>query len=521
MSKQGIEREPLTIGEQVADVELTEKLGGGGGIHAWTGTREDGSKRVVFALDGGLGLESRDRFLTAASDAAGVTTAGIVPILSVDPIAGAYVGDLDASGTFADLPILNWNQKRRVALFKRICEIVAGLHDQGTAHGWLRPENILLDANLEPVVANAQLIDIGTMCRTDAGMVWLHRVYVPPEVRHGATADARADTYALGRLFHFALAGAESDEKDERLPRLDSLLKDNPNPLVRIIRKCTSMDSAERYANAREIVEELERVPRHIPVGAPHPEIDGNEESSMVDDERFRSRPPPKKPPRSTGVAVELTAPVGGNRFWSVGMAIGFGIIGFLMLGIPLLATFVAGVEAFGLSMCLWLSAIPIGLATPGFGPNKLLSRVLIVAAVAGLLVFTGPLEAIRNARNAGLKSDDVNERVATVKELIAQGVKDFRTVDLSGGDVSGIDFSNTELDGMKLRNANCNGANFTNASMENVDVGSADLTGANMRGTIGPFMVGLETAKCSATTSMPGGYVCRDGAPLPSAGGD
>lgn len=507
----------------MADVELTEKLGGGGGIHAWAGTRADGSKGVVFALDGGLGLEARDKFLTAASDAAASAAEGVVPILSVDPIAGAYVGDLDASGTLADLPILNWDQKRRVALFKRLCQIVAGLHDRGVTHGWLRPENVLLDGGLEPVVANAHLLDIGTMCRTDAGVVWLHRVYVPPEVRHGATADARADTYALGRLFHFALAGAEPDEKDERLPRLDSLLKDTPNPLVRIIRKCTSMDAAERYAHAREIVEELERVPRHVPVGAPHPDIDGKEESSMVDDERLRSqRPPPKKAPRSTGVAVELQAPGdAGNRFWSVGIAVGLGILGFLMLGVPLLATFLTGVEAFALSLVFWLSAIPIGLATPGFGPNKLLARVLVAAAVAGVLVFAKPLDAIRNARDAGLKSADVNERVGAVKERLAEGMKDFRGVDLSGGDLSGVDFSNAELDGMKLRGANCNGANFTNASMDNVDVGSADLSGANLRGVVGPFLISIETAKCSDTTSMPGGYACKDGSPLPSAGGD
>jgi hypothetical protein len=424
MSNVGESRETLSIGEVVADVEISEKLGAGGGGHCWAGAREDGSRAVVFALDGALGEAERDRFLAAAADATAQTPAdGIVPVLSVDPIAGAYVGGVDAAGTLADLPVLNWDRKRRVELFRRLCEIVGNLHEQGIVHGWLRPENILLDGEFSPMVANAHTLDIGELCRTDAGMVWLHRVYVPPEVRHGATADYYADTFALGRIFHFALAGVEPDEKDERLPRLDSLVKDNPNSLIRIIRKCTTSNPNDRYHSAAQIVEELDRAQRHVPVGMPHPEIDGKEESSMVDDERMRSRPPPKKAPKSTGVAIEIkdTSP-GAYRYWSVGMAVGLGFLGLLMLAIPMLVTRLLGGESFALEVVMWASALPIGFATPGFTKSRTLTRLLVSVIVAAALVFSAPLDWIRAQRTAGLDSPKVEERVAALKKLKAYG---------------------------------------------------------------------------------------------------
>ncbi len=514
MAGPGTEREPLEIGEQVADVELTEKLGAGGGIHVYAGVREDGSKGVAFAVDGSLDLAVRDQFLTAAGELTGLEAEGVVPVAAIDPIAGAYVGDLEASGTLADIPLLSWDRKRTVALFRRLCEIVAALHDRGMVHGWLRPENVLLDGSLEPVVANPRTLDIANLCRTDPGMVWLHRVYAPPEVRHGATADTRADTYALGRIFHFALMGVEPDEKDERLPRLDTLLKDHPNAFARIVRKCTTSDAAQRYAHARELVEELDRIDRHVPVGLAHPDIDGKEETSMVDNERLRSVPPPKKRQRPA-ITIELKTDPHEQRFWSVGMAIGLGLLGALMLGGPMLVVQLTGLEAFSLEVVLWAAAVPIGFATPGFGPNKLLSRVFVVAAVAAVLVFTAPLELIREGRTAGLKSGDVAERVRAMKELLAQGEKEeLRKLDLSGGDLTGMDLSGAALDGSTLAGAHCVGTKFTNASMENVDVSGADLSGADLTGTVGAWMKGLETAKCSETTRMPGGYTCQNGAP-------
>ncbi len=521
MPNVGENRETLTVGQQVGGLEITEKLGVGGGVHAWAAARRDGSRGVVFALDGELGPMVRDQFLGAAKQAANPeqpAPAGVVQVVFVDDSNGAYVAGIDATGTLADLPILSWDTKRRVAIVRRICEIVGKLHEQNIAHGWLRPGNILLDNDFDPFVANAHLLDIGELCRTDAGMVWLHRVYTPPEVRHGATADMRADTYALGRILHFALCGEDPDEKDERLPRLDSLLNDASDSLVRIIRKCTSLDPNERYDNANEIVADLDRAERHVPVGTPHPEIDGAEESSMVDDERFRSRPPPKKSVRP-GVAIEIkrTPEDGRAKFWSPGIAIGLGLLGATMLGIPLLVTQITGLQSTALELVMWGAAVPLGFATPGFTDARLLTRLLTAVAIAAAIVFVAPLELILAARVSGLDpSRPAAERVAALKELIKSGSREFRAIDLTDADLSGMDLSGLALDGSNFRNANCSGANFRRASLQNVDFSETNIQGAQLNDHPGAWIKGLELATCDEATAMPFGYVCADGSPVP-----
>jgi hypothetical protein len=508
-------------GDYVADAKILDEMGDGGGVHVWSAARDDGSKAVVFALDPGSGQAARDMFLVAASNAAqrGEAIGGMLVVAAVDPIAGAFVGELEAAGTLADLTVLDWNRERRLRLFRRLCTIVAGLHQQGIVHGWLRPENVLLDSDLNPVVANDGALDIGDLCRTDASMVWLHRVYAPPEVRRGTRADTRADVFALGRILHFALLGKEPDEKDERLPRLDAL-KGSPNALIRVIRKCTLMDPGDRYDSAQDIVDDLDRIERHVPVGVGHPDIDGAEESSL---DRPSSRPPGKTPSmrpsatgarRPAGVAVEIPQPKKGKRGWNPVAAAILGVLGLAMVAAPVGLAY-AGVDHLALEAVVWFASFPLGLATPGFGRNKLLARMLAVVAALGVLVFVNPVKRAGTVRVAGLASPELGERVQRLKEMRQAGEVAFRSIDFATADLSGMDLSRVALDGCNLENAKLVGTNFRDASMENVRMAGADISGANFVGVPGAFMKDLEKAKCDDKTEMPQGFACREGVPV------
>jgi hypothetical protein len=507
-------------GDYVADAEVGDKLGEGGGLHLWSATREDGSKAIVYAIDPAAGQAARDMFLVGAGAAVEREPMdGVLRVAAVDPIAGAYVGALEAAGTLADLTVLDWTRERRIRLFKHLCATVGALHGQGIVHGSLRPENVLLDSDLNPVVANAGQMDIGDLCRTDASMVWLHRAYSPAEVRRGSRADTRADVYALGRILHFALLGKEPDEKDERLPRLDAL-KGAPNPLIRMIRKCTVMEPGDRYDNAQDIVSDFDRIENHVPVGVGHPDIDGVEESSL---DRPSSRPPGRqsqrpsgrpsasgtKRPSGVGIAVEIPQPR--RKGWSIGLAIGLGLLGLAMVGVPMSLAYL-GVDHIAIRAIMWTAAFPLGLATPGFGKNRLLGRMLVVCVALAALVFVDPVGVAEHARTSGLTSGDPAVRVARFKEMVAGGEKAFRSIDLAGTDLSKMDLERVALDGANLENAKLMGTNFKDASMQNVRLAGADISGANFEGVPGPWMKGVELVKCDDSTTMPDGYACKAG---------
>ena len=137
-------------------------------------------------------------------------------------------------------------------------------------------------------------VKLGPLCATNPAALELCRIYAAPEVCRGAPADERSDVYGLGRILHFALLGEDASLTDEELPRLDALLKQHPSALVRIIRKCTVRNPAQRYASGAEIVDDLDRAARHLPAGLAHPDIDGSEESSMLTDAEFLASGPPE-----------------------------------------------------------------------------------------------------------------------------------------------------------------------------------------------------------------------------------
>src|SRR5262245_41358525 len=73
----------------------------------------------------------------------------------------------------------------------RICDALETFHAQGTAHGALCPENI--------VIAPAGGVTLTKTSAPDA--------YQAPEVTKRSSADPRADLYSLGRILYELLTG--------------------------------------------------------------------------------------------------------------------------------------------------------------------------------------------------------------------------------------------------------------------------------------------------------------------------
>lgn len=123
----------------------------------------------------------------------------------------------------------------KLRLFARICEPVAFAHANGVVHRDLKPENVMVG-------------EFGAVLVMDWGVAHIAGTpgYMAPEQER----TARSDVFALGALLSF-LIGDEA-----------------PRAVKAIVARATQVDAPARYANAREVAEEVLRYLDGEPVSA-------------------------------------------------------------------------------------------------------------------------------------------------------------------------------------------------------------------------------------------------------------
>jgi serine/threonine protein kinase len=163
-------------------------------------------------------------------------------------------------------------------------EIAAALdtaHRAGLSHGNLDPEKIflshagvkVLDFGFERAVrslvpaapANPTAAEVRTT-PIPAGLA-----YVSPEEILGQDADVRSDLFSFGAILHEMITGERAFDGDARAKVVVAILQETPrvieesrsslHPAVqRILARCLAKDPCERFACAREMRAELERI---------------------------------------------------------------------------------------------------------------------------------------------------------------------------------------------------------------------------------------------------------------------
>ncbi len=513
----------LKPGSTVSGVRLVEPIETGAKIASWRGQRSGGSACTLHVLLKGSTTRERDTFLKAAKKLAslrdGTPIPGVVAVTEVSFAADLYIAELSASGTMADLPVLDWEFSRKLGFLRRIGLVLSQMHKKNLFHGCIRPQNILLDEQLEPVLTDVGVILIEDSFPGTAETRHEYWAYAAREVRQGQAPDARSDAFSFGRLLQFVLLGQDPDEIDDPLPRLDSL-RDSPAGLVRIVRKATQRDAAQRHASIDELLDELARYATDQ-VGVAHPEgLEGKERPKEAPAEAEKEKKEPKKAKPEEKVRVEPIQvvvgprkadgkdPLAGTRAPAVG-ALGLvavaGACGLAYrageVGKPILALGILG-AVLG-------SALLPGTSRPYF------ARAIWAAVCVALLWFGEPLEwAAGEGRKARFLHGSPTERATAVVGLARHGRKDFRSLDLNGIDfggknLGGLDFSGTNLSSARFVNTDLAGAKLMDA-----DVSHADFGGANLEGTDVGSTVGWRDALCDADTRMPTGWSCADGKP-------
>lgn len=152
-------------------------------------------------------------------------------------------------------------------LLVQLAEGLAYAHSKGITHRDFKPENVLLDEENEPVIADfgmARAARYQTITREDTTLGT--PAYMPPEQVKGERPDHRADLYSLGVVGYQMLTGRLPFEGDlittmmqhmtAEPPPLPSEL---PEDLVGVVMRLLQKEPGDRYASAVEVRAALTR----------------------------------------------------------------------------------------------------------------------------------------------------------------------------------------------------------------------------------------------------------------------
>ena len=174
-------------------------------------------------------------------------------------------------------------QRQAAVYVQKIAAAMQYAHDRGVLHRDIKPANILIDQHDEPRITDfglAKRVDCDSKL-TATGTPMGTPSYMPPEQARGTWSEVgpRSDVYALGATLYDLLVGRPPFKAPTWSELLLQVLNHEPvsprefnatiaRDLETICLKCLQKRSADRYASARELADDLARFLRNEPIQA-------------------------------------------------------------------------------------------------------------------------------------------------------------------------------------------------------------------------------------------------------------
>ena len=218
------------------------------------------------------------RFRREAQMASRLRHAHLVPVLDSGEAEGRFYYTMPVIEGRPLAPGLD--APRLAALLEKVARAVHHAHEHGVIHRDLKPMNILVREDGEPVVTDFGIARDQRRAThlTTAGELLGTPAYMAPEQVSGMahTADARTDVHALGAVLYFALTGRPPFDAVSFVELSAQILHAEPPPprtlfpgadprLEEIALRCLRKEPSERFASARDLADALAAVARVTP----------------------------------------------------------------------------------------------------------------------------------------------------------------------------------------------------------------------------------------------------------------
>ncbi|HRB12620.1 MAG TPA: FHA domain-containing serine/threonine-protein kinase [Vicinamibacteria bacterium] len=191
----------------------------------------------------------------------GIDAAADAFFMSLEFLRGRTLEDVIESGP------LPWREALRIA--SRLADALSHAHENGIVHRDIKPGNVMILKKGEPKIMDFGVAKLDSSKLTSQGDVLGSPGYMAPEQALEARVDARSDLFSLGTVLYEALTGKRAFGRgtfSEILMRLayehptppSLIVKDLPPAVDHIVAHALAKNPDERYANADQMVEDIE-----------------------------------------------------------------------------------------------------------------------------------------------------------------------------------------------------------------------------------------------------------------------
>ena len=219
--------------------------------------------------------EFRERFLREARAAGRLSHPSIVTIYEADD--GSNGGTPFIAMEFVEgLP---WNLKIRqhtfpdpeqvLSLAREIASALEYAHKTGVVHRDIKPANIVQTPDGHVKLMDFGIAKVPTSELTREGQFLGTPAYMSPEQIMGRAVDGRSDLFSLGTVLYELLTCRKPFEGEDITTVTYAILKQDPRParsispdipeeVDRILFHLMAKDTAQRYASARQLAEDID-----------------------------------------------------------------------------------------------------------------------------------------------------------------------------------------------------------------------------------------------------------------------